>query len=234
MKLKAWVAPVLAALAMAGCDDDFDDSDGAAYDPHTRDMISWPTEDESFQASGDSLHLGGTANSEGVYPSDPPTGPTVVKWTNTTTGQSGSALVSRYRASAWPFGVFDIDKWAATVPLAAGINVISIKATMADGWWAHDELTVEYDPPDFVVTITGPTSEVTFSTDSEWLALSGTWTGALEWVTALNAANNATDGRLIQEGEKSWSMNVLLKSGVNLITITGRTRQETRPRMRSR
>ncbi len=114
--------------------------------------------------------------------------------------------------------------WAATVPLEAGLNVITI--TAVDTNVPSNEgstsftvfFTVESTPP--TVTITTPTSNPTFAATATPLAIGGTASDNVG-VTQVTWANSR-GGSGTASGTTNWTASVPLQTGSNVITVTAR------------
>jgi hypothetical protein len=160
--------------------------------------ITGPTSDPTFATSTASLALSGTATDD--------TSVTTVSWVNDR-GGSGTATGTT--------------NWSATIALQSGVNILTVTAQDGAGNPSTDVLTVTYTPPDTTaptVTITGPTTDPTFTTSTASLALTGTATDdtsvtTVSWVNDRGGSGTAT-------GTTNWSATVTLQTGINVLTVT--------------
>jgi hypothetical protein len=137
-------------------------------------------------------------------------GVTQVSWSNAATGGSGLASGTT--------------SWSATIPLAAGGNLITITATDAAGNSGSATITVTYTPPAGdtmppVVTITTPTAAATFTTASSPITVGGTASDNVA-VTTVTWFNAATGQSGTASGTTSWSASIALANGANTITVS--------------
>lgn len=166
--------------------------------------IDSPTSESSYSTPWDVVSLGGVATDD--------QGVTTVTWSNAATTESGSAAGTA--------------SWTAPIPLARGENVITLRAFDSAGNSATDEVTVTYvpltgelEPP--VVTISDPTTDALFSTQSTPLVVGGSATDNVG-VSSVTWSNASTSGTGAATGTGSWSASIPLTAGENLITITAR------------
>jgi hypothetical protein len=162
--------------------------------------ITIPTSASSWSGSASPLTVGGTASDN--------VGVKSVKWANAATRGSGTATGTA--------------AWSASIPLAAGANVITITARDAAQNAGADTITVTYSPPDTsapTATITTPTTGTSYCTTTAPLVLAGTASddrgvAAVAWS---NAAGGTTGSAA---GTAAWSATVPLLPGGNLLTVT--------------
>jgi hypothetical protein len=112
-------------------------------------------------------------------------------------------------------------EWAASdIALQPGDNVITVTATDSSGRTATDSITVTYsDVGAPTVTITGPTSEPTFYTESATITISGTASDNAEIASVRWSSDRGSSGSCV--GSTSWeALGVPLLIGQNVITIT--------------
>ncbi len=132
-----------------------------------------------------------------------------VTWQNTTTGGSGVATLTG-------------NTWSALIPLTSGVNSVQVFASDAAGNSASDLLTVTYDPAAPLVTIQGPTTDLTFTTGTTPVILSGiasddvgvssvTWSSNAAIIPAVGTAGGTPE---------NWTVPIELAPGANLLTIT--------------
>jgi len=134
---------------------------------------------------------------------------TRVEWENAATGGTGIAGGTT--------------AWSAGIPLASGINILTVIARDAAGNSTSAVVTVSYVPPvgdsiaPFlqIVDPAGPTaSSAAASMTLSGLAADDTELGTIVWV---NGATGASGSAL---GLSSWSAVVPLVPGANVVTIT--------------
>ena len=108
-----------------------------------------------------------------------------------------------------------------SVPFLLGSNLLTITATDIFGLTGTDTLAVTYSqdttPP--AVTITGPTSEITWQTDSASLTLSGTSSDAVGVTSVAWSSDRNQSGSCTGTGEWSCAAGPLLV-GLNTLTVT--------------
>jgi hypothetical protein len=163
-------------------------------------VITTPTTAATWTATGSPLALGGTAADNVAVKS--------VKWSNAATGGSGTAT--------------GLASWSASVPLAAGQNVISVTARDAAQNAGTDTITVTYNPPDTTpptATITSPTTGTSYCTTGSPIALGGTASDS-RGVTLVTWSNAASGASGTAAGTTSWTASIPLVPGGNLLTIT--------------
>ncbi|MBS0394855.1 MAG: DUF4082 domain-containing protein, partial [Proteobacteria bacterium] len=162
--------------------------------------IASPTSGSTYTTTSATLAVGGTASDN--------VGVAQVTWSNSL-GGSGTASGT----TSWS---------VASVPLLAGTNVITVRATDAAGNSALATLSVSYTPPDTTaptVAISSPTTAATYTTSNSTLALAGTASDnvgvtSVAWTNSLGGGGTAS-------GTTSWSVaSVALKSGLNTITVS--------------
>ena len=171
------------------------------YDPTLPTLtITSPTVADTYITGATPLlTLAGTAADNALLSS--------VTWTNAARGEGGTASGT----TSWS---------VASIPLNPGANPISVIATDAAGNLRTDTLTVYYDDADPSVTITGPSSLPTFTTNAATLTLEGTAMDGVE-VESVTWANAATGVLGTATGTTSWSESaVSLNPGNNAITVT--------------
>ena len=164
--------------------------------------ITTPTANPTLAVSATPLTLGGTAGDN--------VGVTQVSWTNDR-GGSGNATGT----TAWS---------AASIPLLAGANVLTVTARDAAGNLATDVLTVTYTPSDVTVptvTITSPTANPTLAVSATPVSLGGT-AGDNVGVTQVSWTNDR-GGSGVATGTTAWSVaSIALLAGANVLTVTAR------------
>jgi parallel beta-helix repeat protein len=129
-----------------------------------------------------------------------------VTWTNSL-GGSGIA----YGTTSW--------QSRGNVQLFAGVNVITVTAHAYDGHTATDTLSITYDNVLPACTITSPTSNPTYATNSATINLAGSAsdTSGIATVVWKNAATSASGTAI---GKTSWSITgIALNAGMNLIYV---------------
>jgi hypothetical protein len=131
-----------------------------------------------------------------------------VEWKNETTGVSGLASGTT--------------SWGAPVPLRAGQNVVTIRATDASGNATAAAIAVTYfSPPDATppaLTIASPIPPAATAFGSPLLVV-GTASDATG-VTKVSWTNAATGGDGVASGTAAWTAPVPLAPGDNLLTFT--------------
>ena len=162
--------------------------------------ISTPTSATTYSTTASTLALGGTASDA--------FGVSQVTWA-TDKGASGVASGT----TAWTI---------ASVPLEAGVTVVTVTAKDAAGQTGTDVLTVTRTdgvPP--AVDITSPAAGATFSTASTTIALSGS---ASDNVSVAQVTwSNDRGGNGVATGTTSWSVpTVSLQAGANVLTVTAK------------
>src|SRR5262249_57916 len=135
-------------------------------------------------------------------------GVTAVSWTSNQ-GTSGNATTT----NAWA-------NWtAAGIALQPGSNVLTVTARDAPNNTATATLPVIYDPTAPTVSITAPTTDTTFTTNSSPLSLGGT-AGDNIAVTQVTWANNrgGAGAATTANGFAAWSASgIALQSGSNVL-----------------
>ena len=161
--------------------------------------ITTPTTATTFSAHAAALSLGGTA-SDNVRV-------TQVTWSNSL-GGSGTATGTT--------------KWSASIGLRKGLNLLTITARDAAGNLATDTISVTYSAPDTTkpaINITNPVIAARTSTATS-LVVRGTANDGVG-VTQVTWRNSLGGGGLAT-GTDSWSANVMLRVGANVISVTAR------------
>jgi len=161
--------------------------------------ITTPTTATTFSAHAAALSLGGTA-SDNVRV-------TQVTWSNSL-GGSGTATGTT--------------NWSASIGLRKGLNLLTITARDAAGNLATDTISVTYSAPDTTkpaINITNPVIAARTSTATSLVvrgtANDGVGVTQVTWRNSLGGDGLAT-------GTDSWSANVMLRVGANVISVTAR------------
>jgi hypothetical protein len=156
-----------------------------------------PTGSTTFSTGSATIALGGTATDDLAV--------TQVTWSNSR-GGNGTATGT--------------EAWAASIPLQAGSNVLTITARDAAGNVATDVLTVtRTDGSAPVVKIATPTTNGNYNTAKAAVALSGTASDDAS-VTKVTWANSL-GGNGTAAGTTAWSTGEIpLRAGANVITVT--------------
>jgi parallel beta-helix repeat protein len=129
-----------------------------------------------------------------------------VTWTNSL-GGSGIA----YGTTSW--------QSRGNVQLFAGVNVITVTAHAYDGHTATDVLTVTYDNVAPACTITSPTSNPTYVTNSATINLAGSASDA-NGIATVVWKNKGTGASGTAAGTTGWSITgIALNLGMNLIYV---------------
>jgi parallel beta-helix repeat protein len=167
--------------------------------------ITSPTSASTYFTNWGYLKLIGAAYDE--------TAVTSVTWSNSL-GGSGIAYMTPQ------FGGPTVT-WQSrgNVQLFLGVNVITVVALDALGNTATDVLTVTYEKVLPIITITSPTSNPTYSTDSGTIDLAGSASddSGIATVTWKNVATGASG---TASGTDSWSITgISLNVGLNLIYV---------------
>ncbi len=164
-------------------------------------QILFPSTAPSFTAPVSPVVLQGTAVDN--------VGATAVRWTNGTTGATGTAAGT--------------GSWTAQIPLAGGANVITVTAEDAAGNTGSITVTVGLIPPTDVlppvITIQVPTSASTHPTSTSPLGLRGM---ALDniGVAVVTWSNTTLGVSGVASGTTSWSADVPLAAGSNTVIVT--------------
>ena len=161
--------------------------------------ITTPTTATTFSTHAAALSLGGTA-SDNVRV-------TQVTWSNSL-GGSGTATGTT--------------NWSASIGLRKGLNLLTITARDAAGNLATDTISVTYSAPDTTkpaINITNPVIAARTSTATS-LVVRGTANDGVG-VTQVTWRNSLGGGGLAT-GTDSWSANVMLRVGANVISVTAR------------
>jgi hypothetical protein len=112
------------------------------------------------------------------------------------------------------------DTWNASVPLVAGLNTITVKATDTAGNTSTASMTVTYDttPPTVTISTNGGAG---FATNTSPVALAGTATDpggtGVTGVTWMNAATGGSGAATF--AAPNWTLSVPLAIGSNTITV---------------
>jgi hypothetical protein len=169
--------------------------------------ITSPTSSGSWSTTVNQIALSGTS-SDLPGGSPIPVDVSQVSWFNLTTGGSGTATLT-------PGG------WNTVVPLTQGTNSIQVTAYDAAGNFSSASITVVYDAAAPFVSITTPTSNLTYSTGTSPVLLSGTASddiGVVSVTWQSDAAVIPNSGTAA--GTTGWSASVPLAPGVNTFTVT--------------
>jgi hypothetical protein len=164
--------------------------------------VTVPTTSPTHTAPISPLSLGGTAADN--------VGVVQVTWSNAATGGTGAASGT--------------STWTASIPLAAGSNLITVRAQDAAGNSATDTITATYHAPDTVppsIAISVPTASSTHATSASPLSVGGTASDNVG-VTQVTWSNAATGGTGTAAGTTTWSASIPLAAGSNLITVRAR------------
>ena len=161
--------------------------------------ITTPTTATTFSANAVALSLGGTASDN--------VGVRQVTWSNSL-GGSGTATGTT--------------NWSALIGLQKGLNLLTITARDAAGNLATDTISVTYSAPDTTkpaINITNPVIAARTSTATSLVvrgtANDGVGVTQVTWRNSLGGDGLAT-------GTDSWSANVMLRVGANVISVTAR------------
>ena len=161
--------------------------------------ITTPTTATTFSTHAAALSLGGTASGN--------VGVRQVAWSNSL-GGSGTATGTT--------------NWSASIGLRKGLNLLTITARDAAGNLATDTISVTYSAPDTTkpaINITNPVIAARTSTATS-LVVRGTANDGVG-VTQVTWRNSLGGGGLAT-GTDSWSANVMLRVGANVISVTAR------------
>lgn len=156
-----------------------------------------PTAESSFQTTSPTISISGSASCELPIKS--------VTW-STDAGSEGTCAGT--------------DSWAASdIPLQPGTNVITVTVTDALGRTATDSLSVKFtDVGAPTITITEPTEDPIYYTESNSIILSGTASDDVR-IDSVRWSNDR-GGSGACTGTDSWTANVTLQPGRNEITVT--------------
>ena len=161
--------------------------------------ITTPTTATTFSTHAAALSLGGTASGNA--------GVRQVTWSNSL-GGSGTATGTT--------------NWSASIGLRKGLNLLTITARDAAGNLATDTISVTYSAPDTTkpaINITNPVITARTSTATSLVvrgtANDGVGVTQVTWRNSLGGDGLAT-------GTDSWSANVMLRAGANVISVTAR------------
>jgi hypothetical protein len=187
-------------------DEQYASTGGAAGGSDTLDFtapsvrITGPTPGGSYSTSSSGISLSGTASDN--------VGVDRVTWANDR-GGSGTANGT--------------DAWSTLLPLHLGANVITVRAHDAAGNTTTDTITVTWEPTSGppTMTIAGPTTDATYTTDSATLAISGVTN---EHATAVTWSNDrGGTGTCTISSQYIWAgSGIALQTGVNVITVEAR------------
>jgi hypothetical protein len=164
--------------------------------------ITSPTSAVTYTTTSSPLDLGGTAADN--------VGVAQVTWANSRGGSRTASGTTSWTASG--------------IVLQAGNNVLTVTARDAAGNAGAAALTVTYTPNDTTpptVTITSPTSALTYATGSSFLTLAGTaadnvGVGQVTWANSGGGSGTAS-------GTTSWTAGgIVLQAGNNVLTVTAR------------
>lgn len=163
--------------------------------------ILGPTSASTYTTTSSVVTLGGTsADNLGV---------TAVTWANDRGGSGFSSGTTNWSVPS--------------VPLQGGSNVITMTAQDAAGNRGTAKLTVTYSVPDTTppaVSITGPTSADTYTTNSSSFSIGGTASDNAG-VTQVSW-QNSLGGSGVASGTSAWNAAMTLQLGDNVITVTAR------------
>jgi len=160
--------------------------------------IATPTAGPTYETDNSAITIGGTASDDVAV--------TQVTWENDRGGSGACTGTSNWSA--------------ANVALSLGQNVITVTARDAAGNTATDTITVTSTAPQPpTVTITGPTSQPTFSTNSTTTGISGLASDDVGVVSVTWADNHGQSG--VCTGTTNWGFTAIpLSVGHNIITVT--------------
>jgi len=174
------------------------DSITVTYDPTLPSVtILQPSQLSTYATNTGTIALQGKATDD--------IGVSTVKWQNSATGDSGTAVGT--------------DMWEALIIIVPGENPITVVVMDVSGKTAHDTILVILDDIEPLITVTVPTAEAEFSTNTNFIILKGTATdnSGVERVSWFNETTDATGDA---SGTDFWSASVPLDYGANRITIT--------------
>jgi hypothetical protein len=161
--------------------------------------VTAPTSGATYTTNATPLTLSGTASDN--------VGVTAVAWSSDRGGSGSASGTTTWSASG--------------IALSPGTNVITVTARDAANNPGTATLTVNYDATSPTVTISAPTSELTFVTTTSPLSLSGTAADNTA-VTQVSWSNNR-GGSGTASGTAAWSIaSVALQPGDNVVTVTAR------------
>jgi hypothetical protein len=170
--------------------------------------IASPTSSSTYSTTTSTVTLSGTASDN--------VGVTRVTWANAANGTSGIATGT----TSWS---------TSAISLIEGSNTLTVTASDSAGNKSSTILAVTYSVPKVVttadttkpvVTIKTPTANVSYSTRSSSLKLTGTATDNVG-ATKVTWANTANGTSGTATGTASWSVSkITLKIGTNVIIIT--------------
>jgi hypothetical protein len=173
--------------------------------------IASPTNSTTYSTTTSTITLSGTASDN--------IGVTSVAWANSANGTSGTATGT----TSWS---------TPAISLIQGSNTLTVTASDSAGNKASATSTVTYSAPKTVsvvqtadttkpvVTIKTPTANVSYSTRSSSVKLTGTATDNVG-ITRVTWANTANGTSGTATGTASWSVaKITLKIGTNVIIIT--------------
>jgi hypothetical protein len=164
--------------------------------------LSTPTSDGSYVTESDTLMVTGTASDN--------VGVTQVVWENSSGGSGTASGTSNWSVSA--------------IALVEGVNTLTFTARDAAGNLGSRSLAVTYNPPDTAaptVTLSTPTSDGSYVTESDTLMVAGT---ASDNVGVTQVVwENTSGGSGTASGTSSWSVSAIaLAEGLNTLTFTAR------------
>jgi hypothetical protein len=117
----------------------------------------------------------------------------------------------------------DTFEYTYSVPAADG-DVLKVRVNCSAFGSLTNQITVVGPPPDSedpTISITSPTAEITYDTDSTPVSIGGTASDNMA-VTSVTWNNSATGGSGTATGTTSWSAIISLAVGENNITLTAR------------
>jgi chitodextrinase len=160
--------------------------------------ITAPTAAATASASSTSFTLGGTASDAN--------GVSSVIWSNSLGGSGTTTGTSSWSVSG------------ALLNLQIGSNLVTVTASDSFGNTATDTLTITFDNQAPVITISSPTSTVTYYASSSLVNLSGTSTDNVA-VTAISLSG----GSGTTTGTSSWSITgITLAGATTTLTVAAR------------
>lgn len=161
--------------------------------------ITSPTTNTSYTTTNSTIALGGTASDDKAV--------TRISWES---NRGGGGLASG--TTSWQI---------AGIQLASGVNVITVTAEDASGNVAKDAISVTANLPDTTppaVIITGPKPDRYYVVDGSNIILSGT---AADGTAVADVSwSNDRGGSGTATGTTTWTANVTLFEGPNVITVT--------------
>ena len=206
LELRGQSSVGLYAMRLAIGGGDIPATTGTVYEPGTWYWIQYEMDSSTTTSSADGCFKIWINNQDYGNPTATNGCNDVVRTGSNQTGWGTVKFAGFHNEAAWATG--DVDHYEI-----AGFEY----DTVFDAAFGAQEGGADITDP--VVTITGPTSSATYATSSTPLTVSGTCTDNINCASV--SCSNSAGGSGTATGTGSWSQNLVLTAGENVITCTG-------------